>query len=77
MAVRERLTVHASLAEFSALFDATVEFVTATERLCGHQKMQVWPCYNIKVQILTQLYDGTVEFVTATEWLCGHQKMQV
>jgi hypothetical protein len=41
MAVRERLTVHASLAEFSALFDATVEFVTATERLCGHQKMQV------------------------------------
>jgi len=38
--VRERLTVQCSLRDFAALFDATVEFVATTEKLCGPLKMQ-------------------------------------
>jgi len=40
LAVRERQTVHLSLSEFSALFDATVEFANATDRVCGRQRRQ-------------------------------------
>eukprot|EP00960_Hanusia_phi_P032934 750148-Hanusia_phi.AAC.1 len=40
IAVREQQTIHGTLAQFSSLFDSTVEFVASTEKVCGtsHRK---------------------------------------